>query len=81
MLEKSNRTGPLTEQNPANWLTARLRVSTTRKIFKTLLRKFFELDYFDVFSDFQISFLAFCYVVLTNLARVFPFFRQIEKKF
>ena len=32
------------------------------------------------FSAFQTSFLAFCYVVLTNLVSIFQFFRQIKKK-
>ena len=51
----------------------------TREIFKHFFRDS-ELDYFAFFSGFQISFLAFCYVVLTNLVRIFQFFRQIEEK-
>ena len=68
MLQKSNRTGPLADPQKV-LLTARLRISlflgfsTTRETgnfsknssgipgnFRT---KFFELDYFGIFSDFQ----------------------------
>ena len=46
-------------------------------------RNFSELDdfaFFFWFSVFQISFLPFCYVVLTNLVQNLQFFQQTEKK-
>ena len=57
MPEKSNRTGPLADRKKVV-LSARHRVffslgfSTTRET-GNFCGSFFELDYFDIFSDFQ----------------------------
>ena len=87
MLEKSSRTGPLTDRQKV-LLTARfmvslfLRFSTTRVTgkfskkfsgisgFGKFPENFFELDYFDIFSDFQHFIINLCCFDNSCVARI-----------